>query len=172
MILRVFSGFDASFTFNLPMRISLSPPGLPDRLARENHRQEKDMKKENNNNINNFPSNYLPAKLSSQPPVKEVKEGSEPSGNIDSLIEQTENDFQQAADHAPPNAQNRTVALVDLRRDLCRVWNIHLPQRSRQHGTDQHHPFWCGGGWPGDKRILLPQRLEGLPRRQKSEVVN
>ena len=42
------------------------------------------------------------------------------------------------ADHAPLDAQDRAVALVDLRRNLCRVWNFHLPQ--------------------------LPQCLEGLPR--------
>ena len=49
---------------------------------------------------------------------------------IDSLTHRTENDLQQAPDHAPLNTQDRDVALVDLRRDLCRVWNFHLPQRS------------------------------------------
>ena len=64
--------------------------------------------------------------------VKEVKEASSTvmaSGTIDSLTHWTENDFLQTADHGTLNAQDRDVVLVDLRRDLCGVWNIHFPGR-------------------------------------------
>ena len=91
--------------------------------------------------------------------MKEVKEGSEPSWPLapfDSAARATENDFRQTADHGPLDAQDRDVALVDLRRDLCGVWNIDLPRRYWQCGASSHPPVHCGGLLPDVKRSLLP----------------
>jgi hypothetical protein len=60
MISRIISDFDASFTFNHAHEDFLCLRQGCTASACENHRQEKDVKKEKSNNINNLLSNYLP----------------------------------------------------------------------------------------------------------------
>ena len=79
------------------------------------------------------------------------------SGTIDSLTHRKENDFLQTADHGPLDAQDRDVVLADLRRDLCGVWNIHLPRRYWQCGANDkvdemvmallHLTIWEEAAW-------------------------